>query len=130
YAGFVVLSASLAFLVAKRVRSAATPDEVAGQPPSVRLQLLWIALPACASALLLAVTNQLTQNVAPIPFLWVLTLAIYLASFILCFESDRLYQRAVFIPLLAGALVSMAYAIYHNYGNLQIKPTVLLFGSR
>src|SRR5207237_9645067 len=81
----------------------------------------------CASALLLAVTNHLTQNVAPIPFLWVLTLALYLASFILCFEGDRLYRRSIFVPLTAVALVSMAYAIYDNYGILQIKLALLLF---
>jgi MFS family permease len=65
---------------------------------------LWIALAACASTLLLTVTNLLTQNIAPMPLLWVLPLSIYLLSFILCFESGRWYQRWVFIPLLPFAL--------------------------
>jgi SAM-dependent methyltransferase len=134
YAGFVVLCIPIALGAAKGIQAestqhAATMDETAAQRPSARLQFLWIALPACASALLLAVTNHLTQNVAPIPFLWVLTLALYLASFILCFESDRFYKRAVFIPLLGVALGSMAYAIYADYGNLQIEPAVLVFGA-
>ncbi len=34
----------------------------------------------------------------PVPFLWILPLAVYLLSFIVCFESPRLYHRAVFIP--------------------------------
>ena len=46
---------------------------------------LWIGLAACASTLLLTVTNLLTQNIAPMPLLWVLPLSIYLLSFILCF---------------------------------------------
>ena len=67
-------------------------------------QLLWIALSATASVMLLAITSQLTQNVAPIPFLWVLPLSIYLLTFILCFESNRYYKRSIFMPLLALAL--------------------------
>ena len=67
-------------------------------------QGLWIALSATASVMLLAITSQLTQNVAPIPFLWVLPLSIYLLTFILCFESNRYYKREIFLPLLALAL--------------------------
>jgi hypothetical protein len=132
YVVFAILIAFVALAAAKRratPQHAFEPEEITAQPPSARLQPLWIALPACASALLLAVTNHLTQNVAPIPFLWVLTLALYLASFILCFEGDRIYRRSIFVPLTAVALVSMAYAIYDNYGNLQIKPAVLLFAA-
>ncbi len=67
-------------------------------------QLLWIALAACASILLLAVSSHLTQNIAPIPLLWIAPLSLYLLSFILCFESDRIYNRAIFLPLLVAAL--------------------------
>jgi SAM-dependent methyltransferase len=73
--------------------------------------LLWIALAACASALLLAMTNQLTQNIAAMPFLWVLPLSLYLLSLILCFESDRWYHPPLFAMLGAVALPVMAYAI-------------------
>ena len=52
---------------------------------------LWFLLAACASVMLLATTNVITQEVAVIPFLWVVPLCIYLVSFILCFESDRWY---------------------------------------
>lgn len=62
--------------------------------------------------LLLATTNQLTQNVAPVPLLWVVPLAIYLLTFILTFESSRWYRRDVLLRLLAVALASVAYAIY------------------
>jgi hypothetical protein len=86
--------------------------------------LLWIALAATASVLLLAVTSQLTQNVAPIPFLWVLPLSVYLLSFILCFESNRYYRREVFLPLLglglavaAALLMEMSpFAFWPIYG--------------
>src|SRR6202020_1926316 len=83
----------------------------AGPAPTWQDKLLWTALAACASALLLAVTNHLTQNVAAIPFLWVLPLSLYLLSFILCFDSDRWYRRWLFGRLGAVAIAGIAYAI-------------------
>ena len=68
--------------------------------PSTFIRLWWLLLPACASVLLLATTNKMCQEVAVIPFLWVLPLALYLLSFILCFDSPRWYRRSVFIPAL------------------------------
>ena len=74
-------------------------------PPSTVNRLLWLLLPACASVLLLATTNKMCQEVAVIPFLWVLPLALYLLSFILCFDSPRWYRRSVFIPALMASWV-------------------------
>ena len=67
--------------------------------PGIWIRLLWVALPACASVMLLATTNVISQQVAVIPFLWVIPLCLYLGSFILCFESPRWYRRSVFQPL-------------------------------
>ncbi|MDP3519382.1 MAG: fused MFS/spermidine synthase, partial [Hydrogenophaga sp.] len=62
--------------------------------------MLWVGLAACASTLLLALTRHLTQDVAPVPFLWVLPLALYLLSFILCFDAPRYYARPLFLVAL------------------------------
>ena len=51
--------------------------------------------------LLLATTNLISQNITVSPFLWVLQLSLYLVSFIVCFESDRWYQRGIFHALFA-----------------------------
>ncbi|GAB4430098.1 MAG: fused MFS/spermidine synthase [Anaerolineales bacterium] len=64
------------------------------------VKVLWALLPASASILLLAITNQVTQEVAAIPFLWVLPLTIYLLSFILTFDSERWYSRTWFLLAL------------------------------
>ncbi len=89
--------------------------------PTLADKFLWIGLAACASILLLAVTSHLTQNVAPIPLLWVVPLSLYLLSFILCFESDRLYPRWLFLPLLAVALGVFTWGITLYEGNVPIK---------
>lgn len=95
--------------------------------PGWKVQLLWTALAACGSALLVAVTNHVSQNIAPIPFLWVAPLGIYLLSFIICFERDNGYQRAVFLPLLVVILGAAAYAMYFKLGNLNIKLVLPIF---
>jgi hypothetical protein len=78
--------------------------------------------------LLLAITNHMSQNIAAIPFLWILPLAIYLLTFILCFEGSGWYRRTPYLQLLAVALGSMAYATASEQeGNLPIKIMLPLF---
>jgi hypothetical protein len=89
--------------------------------PRVGDVFLWIGLAACASTLLLAVTSHLTQNVAPIPLLWIVPLSLYLLSFIVCFESPRLYNRIVFLPLLAVSLGVLAYGDYMYENNAELN---------
>ena len=89
---------------------------------------LWFGLAAFASMLLLAGTNQMSQEVAVIPFLWVLPLALYLVSFILAFESDRLYGRAWFTPLFALAAAASVWALFEEF-NFRIGWQVLIYSA-
>lgn len=77
-------------------RAGATEETAPVASPNLAVRLLWVALPAVASALLLATTSHITQEVAPVPLLWVLPLALYLISFILCFSGKKWYSRPVF----------------------------------
>ena len=77
--------------------------------------LLWLLLPACASGLLLALTNQLSQDVTPMPLLWVAPMAVYLLTFILCFEGPRSYKRGVFIPAAFASFLMLAWLIDQGY---------------
>jgi heme/copper-type cytochrome/quinol oxidase subunit 4 len=74
------------------------------KPTAIRI-LLWIGLSMVPSILLLATTNQVCQEVAVVPFLWVLPLALYLVTFIICFEAPYLYVRIVFYPLFAASII-------------------------
>ncbi len=65
--------------------------------PTTGIRALWLALPACAVGLLLAVTNQITMDLVIVPFLWVLLLCLYLLTFILSFEGERWDSRPVFL---------------------------------
>jgi hypothetical protein len=119
YATFVVLCAVAAWRAA---RLPAVPGHAAAQGddetplPGRGTQALWLVLPACATALLLAVTNHLTQNVASVPFLWVLPLVLYLLSFVLVFEHERWYRRALWLPLAWLVTVAGAWGLSESFG--------------
>jgi SAM-dependent methyltransferase len=103
--------------------SAAAPGEAA---PSGVQRLIWLILPAMASFLLLAVTNHICQNVASLPFLWILPLGLYLGTFILCFDHPRWYRRNVFLVLAAIVLPWMGW--YSDSLDLKLVVPMYLVG--
>lgn len=94
------------------------------------IQVLWVALAACGAALMMSATNYLTQNLAPIPLLWVLPLGLYLFSFVLCFETERVYQRLLWIPAMLIGIGAMAFIMFNHGGttNLKLSVPVMLAG--
>ncbi len=86
----------------------ALPTRILPTPhPRQTQQLLWIALAACGSVLLSAVTGYLSQNIAAIPLLWIAPLTLYLLSFMLTFHGSRLYPRTLVLLLLLAAALGM-----------------------
>jgi len=126
YVAFVALCGMVAW-GARRGRRLEEEIEEADEQPGWTRQLMWLSLAACASTLLLAVTNHLTQNVASIPFLWILPLALYLLSFILCFEGRRWYHRSTFLKLGAVALGGMGYGFGDNFLNPKLIVLIPIF---
>jgi spermidine synthase len=113
--GYLIFVLSTGFLLTRLVRSTAIENDSSEiqetlhetrETPLLH-QFLWVGLSATASILLLSTTSQLTQEVAPIPLLWVLPLAIYLLSFVLSFSGAGLYHRPMFTFLLAISSVGI-----------------------
>jgi SAM-dependent methyltransferase len=127
YAVFAVICVTVAFRSRGVHVERAAIHAGSGPAPTWTERLIWMGLAACASALLLALTNHLTQNVAAIPFLWVLPLSLYLLSFILCFDSDRWYKRWLFTRLAAVTLPALAYAISEDGGISDLPKAVGFF---
>jgi hypothetical protein len=98
---------------ADETRPAPPPGPAAEAPTPVQ-RVLWLALPAAASTMLLAVTNQICQDVAVVPFLWVLPLALYLVSFVISFDHPRWYRRGIFLPAFAVAAFLASLLLYHG----------------
>ena len=132
WSGAFVAFAIACGLLAWRSRTlpAEMPPDEAGEsaaPPRFGDYALWAALAAAASILLLAFTSHLSQNVAPIPFLWVLPLALYLLSFILCFEGRNWYQRKHFLPLAAAGFVGVCITLHKDYYNTPLSVMIPLY---
>ena len=109
FAAFAVLCA----FVAWRTPRGHLVVEAQGEAASVASPqvLLWLALSATGSVLLLAVTNHLTQNVASIPLLWLAPLTIYLLTFILAFEGRNWYRPRIAWPFVLVWLGGMAWLL-------------------
>jgi len=100
------------------------PNEV--PPPGPRDYVAWLLLSAMGALMLLAVTNHITQDVASVPFLWILPLMVYLVTFILCFEGRGWYQRRIFIGPLLVIVGAMAWALHEERGIMDLKEAVPL----
>ncbi len=99
---------------------------VAPEPPTPLKQTFWILWSACGVILFMAVTNQLTLNVASVPFLWIVPLSIYLLSFVLAFGDARWYPRRLFSVLLVGAFLVFFLLLP---GEILTENTVLEMGT-
>jgi hypothetical protein len=99
-------------------RESKPAEEIAN--PSNSLMFGWIALPALASMLLLATTNHLCQDIAVVPVLLVVPLALYLISFILCFDSEIWYQRKFWGPL--GVIGILTLCLLIKGGDWKVFP--------
>lgn len=122
YAGFVVVTAvvALRWFRGGGGRGAGTPAEplpgvVPGgrpgspHPPAGRRAAVgWVVRSAMGSALLIALTTRITSDAAPIPFLWVAPLAVYLITWIVAFGMpERLRRSSVAGSAALGIVGSM-----------------------
>ncbi len=107
WSGFYIAFVALCGWTAWRVPNAGPVVLVAGEgesaPPTLWTVLFWLGLAACGSTLLLATTNQISQEIAVNPFLWVAPLSVYLLTFVLAFEKEQWYQRGFFAVAIGVA---------------------------
>ena len=89
--------------------AASPPITEDDEPPRTGDWVLWFAFAACGSGLLMAITNQLSLDVAAVPFLWVLPLSLYLITFIIAFAGK--YRRGIWRPAFIVGVGMMA-ALY------------------
>ena len=130
--GLAVYAGLTAWCGLKVWKSSATEGDTAKTaeveaPASTWRKLLWFALPACGVMLLLAITNKLCQDIAVVPFLWVLPLSLYLLSFIISFDSPRWYHRGFWLPLFVVLLGMVLWNLYQAESHPDITPLATLY---
>ena len=96
----------------------ATPEDIREGAPVRGHRLHWIALAFVPSSLLLGVTTYITTDIAAVPLLWVLPLAIYLLTFILAFGRwpERMHRAvlSVTLPVVFLVIFLMVSALVHR----------------
>lgn len=102
---------------------AAKYSKTDSRPVNIGTYSVWFILAMVASTMLLAETNEVCQDVAVIPFLWVIPLSLYLLSFILCFESDRWYRRNWYA--IGTAVLVLAVCWLQSFGSSTFLPLQL-----
>ncbi|MBI5491146.1 MAG: fused MFS/spermidine synthase [Deltaproteobacteria bacterium] len=117
---FAALGGAYAVAVWRSAPAGGRAGKASDEPPdptaasaAPRRTASWLVLPAVASVLLMAVTNAVGQELTVAPVLWVVPLAVYLLSFVVCFDRPRWYVRPLFVGLfvpLAGVVLWMQYA--------------------
>ncbi len=111
YVAFALLCGFTAWTVQEVARPVEDAVSDAEPKPKPRAILLWLGLSTTASIVLLATTNEISQEIAVNPFLWVVrSLSLYLLTFVLTFESDRWYRRP-FYAGFAGLFAAIACSV-------------------
>jgi hypothetical protein len=129
-AGFVlyaILCTILALQTRSTTQTESTPEQSDAPRTTAAKRWLWFLLPMAAAMQLSAVTSHLTINIAAIPLLWMLPLAVYLLTFILAFERPTFYRRGLIVRLLVVMLASLGYAISKTDVTLPIGVAILFF---
>ena len=138
YVVFVVLTVGVAFRCLKTRFSLSAVDPSAetalgsetAAAPRLFDYMLWFVLASLATMLLLAVSSHITQNIASIPFLWVLPLSLYLLTFVVAFEGRQgrgwYIRETMLLPamVLAGF---MAWGLVTDDGILAIDYAIPLY---
>ncbi|ADU39085.1 fused MFS/spermidine synthase [Variovorax paradoxus] len=103
------------------------PAAVPASPLSWADQALWLMLSALGTVALLAVSAFITQDIASVPMLWIVPLALYLLSFVLCFDSDFWYRRWLFWPAVLVLAPVMGWYLNTPQRSLPIPAAIGLF---
>jgi spermidine synthase len=95
---------------------------------SKAVQLLWLAFSAVGVIMLVSTTNAMTQNIPPVPFLWILPLCLYLLSFIISFHSATWYVRWYWLGLFVFT-ACIGIFIYFIGSQFSIVTQIVMYSS-
>jgi hypothetical protein len=91
-----------------------------GAEPLLWQRAAWLLLPAFASVALLATTNHICTDVAVMPLLWIVPLALYLLTFIIAFDHPRWYRPVLTAALTLAAIYIVALVYWDGLGAIKV----------
>lgn len=105
YVALAALTASLAIVTYRgstQTKTAATTRSAI----SLRRKLKWVGLAFLPSSLLVGATTQITTDIAAVPMLWVLPLALYIGSFVVVFSRRKPFEtHRLLVPTTLAIMV-------------------------
>ena len=134
YVLFLLLAGTTALPLVRRRgltgsdQAAVDDDDENAHLPSVTDRVLWVALPAVASSVLVSFTARMTTEVNPGPLLWIIPMSLYLVTFIIAFDRPSWYRRGFFLVALAVAMAGATFAIRRSL-SLDIRWQVILLST-
>ena len=78
-----------------------------GSSPLWWQRLAWVGMSGLSSLMFIATTNHVCHDIATVPFLWIIPLALYLVTFIICFDHPRWYIREFWCGLCVVAITTL-----------------------
>lgn len=101
----------LKFILMTSIKSSELPIAKTNKPENknniaFKTLMLWTALSATGTLMLIATTHMLSTNIPPMPFVWILPLVIYLVSYTYSFSSQGAYKRSLLSPFLLFAIAA------------------------
>jgi len=88
-------------------------------------RIQWVVLAFAPSSLLLAVTHHVSTDVASVPFLWVIPLATFLATFVLVFAKRQLIRDSWMLDVQPLIVIPVVLPFF-DFGRLWLVFTVHL----
>lgn len=117
-AGYALLAALIgccALTLRRRPATEATTtvrtDRAASDRIGARRRLRWVALAFVPTSLMLGATAHLSNDIAPVPLLWVVPLSLYLLTFVFAFGRRTWIRHEVMVRTLPFALLPLALLI-------------------
>jgi hypothetical protein len=92
-------------------------------PISLKTKMKWLSYSFMGSALLSAITAHITQNVASIPLLWILPLAVYLIAFIIAFDYPQLFDKRFLEIALLFLIPFLCFSVLWTFTMDGIRQT-------
>ncbi|WP_299072559.1 hypothetical protein [uncultured Paraglaciecola sp.] len=125
---FVLLVGWIFYVVVKQKNSKleSIANQISHSKVGCLRVFLWFTFSALGVVLLVSTTNALTQNIPPVPFLWIVPLALYLLTYVLAFSQLGFYNRVVWLPLFM-LLTFVALLIYFIGGQFDILTQLFLY---
>jgi len=131
--GFALFAAVTAVLT-WRTRAAGESSAASSKADETELpratlgqKLLWVLLPMGAAMQLSAVTSYLTSNVAAIPLLWILPLAVYLITLIFAFQFRVLLPWGIIARFMVVMLGALAYSLSKTNAGWPLWVSIVFF---